>query len=150
MRRREFIAGLGGAVVWPLVARAQQAALPIIGWLHATSPQATRDSIPAFYRGLAEMGFGEGRNVAVEHRWAEGHADRRAALAADLVRRQVVPAAASIAILVGVAGSQYSEAETRDLQSAARVLGVRVQVSRRRTKLPQSLRHLWNSGPAQC
>jgi putative ABC transport system substrate-binding protein len=155
-----------------------------------------RDIIPAFFRGLSEMGFGEGRNVAIEHRWTEGQIDRRPALAADLVRRQVaiivadstdtarvvkdatqtipvvfmaggnpvefglvasfnrpggnltgiallgpdlsakrlellhkmVPAAASIAILAGPAGRQYTEAETSDLQSAARVLGVRVQV----------------------
>jgi putative ABC transport system substrate-binding protein len=155
-----------------------------------------RDMVPAFFRGLLEMGFVEGRNVAIEHRWAEGQVDRRAALAADLVRRQVavmvadttgfaqvardatqtipvvfiaggnpvdfglvasfnrpggnltgvtvlgpdlsakrlellhrlVPAATSIAILAGAAGSQYTKAETRDLQSAARILGVRVRV----------------------
>jgi putative ABC transport system substrate-binding protein len=182
--------------VWSLVARAQQRVPQIIGWLHAQSPQTTRDVIPAFFRGLSEMGFHEGRNVAVEHRWAEGQYDRRPALAADLVRRQVavlvagstrfaqvakdatqtipvifiaggdpvefglvtsfnhpggnltgisvlgpdlsakrlellhklVPVAASIAILAGDADSQYTKAEMRDLQSAAGVLGVRVQV----------------------
>jgi putative ABC transport system substrate-binding protein len=89
MRRREFIAGLGGVAGWPLAARAQQRALPIIGYL-----QATGDSVPgpgrsAFYRGLAEMGFVEGRNVAVEVRSAEGQYDRLPAFATDLVRREV-------------------------------------------------------------
>jgi putative ABC transport system substrate-binding protein len=196
MRRREFIAGLGSAAAWPVVAQAQQRALPIIGWLHAGSSQTMRDIIPAFFWGLSEMGFGEGRNVTIEHRWTDGQIDRRPALAADLVRRQVaiivadstntarvakdatktipivfmaggnpvefglvasfnrpggnltgiamlgpdlsakrlellhkmVPAAASIAILAGPAGRQYTETETSDLQSAARVLGLRVQV----------------------
>jgi ABC-type uncharacterized transport system substrate-binding protein len=89
MRRREFIAGLGSAAAWPLAARAQQPALPVIGFLHNQSMESMRDELPAFQRSLAEAGFVEGRNVAFEHRWAEGHGDRRPALAADLVRRHV-------------------------------------------------------------
>ena len=86
--RREFIAGLGAAA-WPLVARAQQAVTPMIGFL---SPQSADDdymlTVP-FLQGLKETGFVEGRNVAIEYRWAEGHNDRLNALAADLVRRRV-------------------------------------------------------------
>jgi putative tryptophan/tyrosine transport system substrate-binding protein len=90
MRRREFIAGFAGAAAWPLAARAQQLGkLPTIGWLYAQSPEMQRVWMPAFRQGLAEVGYVEGRNVTFEHRSAEGHADRRSALAADLVRRQV-------------------------------------------------------------
>jgi putative tryptophan/tyrosine transport system substrate-binding protein len=89
VRRREFIAGLGAAA-WPLAARAQQPAMPTIGWLHAESPNALQHGLLlAFQRGLAETGFYEGLNLAVEYRWAEGHYDRLPALAADLIRRQV-------------------------------------------------------------
>jgi len=87
MRRREFIAGLGGAAAWPLAVRAQQQARPTIGWPHS-SLDRKQDYIPAFYRGLAETGFVEGRNVAVEQRWSDG-SGQGPALAADLVHRQV-------------------------------------------------------------
>jgi putative tryptophan/tyrosine transport system substrate-binding protein len=193
MRRREFIAGLGAAV-WPLAARAQQPALPVVGWLDGQSPESAREYLPAFRRGLAETGYVEGRNVIVEYHWAENDNDRLSALAADLVRRQVavivasttsaalaakaatqtipivfrigsdpvalglvaslnrpagnltgianldivtkrlallhelVPAIASIALLVNPANPSYVQAETKDLQPAARVLGVRVLV----------------------
>jgi putative ABC transport system substrate-binding protein len=89
MRRRTFIAGLGSAVAWPVVARAQQPGMPVIGWLGGTSPDLYLDSIRAFRQGLSEAGFMEGRNVAVEYRWAEEHNDRLPALAADLVRSRV-------------------------------------------------------------
>jgi putative tryptophan/tyrosine transport system substrate-binding protein len=88
VRRREFIAGLG-SVAWPLSAGAQQRQLPVIGFLHNQSLESMRDELPAFQRGLAETGFVEGRNVVIEHGWAEGSGDRRAALAVDFVRRQV-------------------------------------------------------------
>jgi putative tryptophan/tyrosine transport system substrate-binding protein len=87
MKRREFIAGAAGAAVWPLAAGAQQRALPTIGWLHSRL-DSEKDYIPAFYRGLAETGFVEGRNVAVEHRWSYGSGPA-ATFAADLVHRQV-------------------------------------------------------------
>jgi putative ABC transport system substrate-binding protein len=193
MRRREFIAGLVGSTAWPVVPRARSGGVPIIGWLHAQSPEAHRAFMPAFNQGLLETGFVEGRDVAIEHLWAEGHLDRRPALAAELVRRQVtvivvdttglaavakaatqtipivfafaggdpiefglvrslnrpggnvtgvallgidiaskrlqlisqlVPSAGLIAALVGRADREYARAETKELQSAARVLGV--------------------------
>jgi putative tryptophan/tyrosine transport system substrate-binding protein len=195
MRRREFIAGLGSVVAWPLAARGQQPAVPTIGWLDSQSPEAARESVPAFKQGLAETGYVEGRNVAVEYRWAENDSDRLPALAADLVRRRVAaivalgtPSALAakaaiqtipivfrvgadpveiglvasfnrpggnltgianvgayivskrlallhellptvmIATLVNPANPRFAQIETRDLQAAAGVLGVRMLV----------------------
>ena len=186
----------GTVAAWPLAARAQHPALPTVGWLDFESPEAARESIPAFQQGLADAGYVEGRNVLVEYRWAEGRNDRLPALAADLVHRQVtamvasttssalaakvatqtipvvfrigsdpvalglvtsfnrpagnltgianlsaeiaakrlallrelVPGGALIAMLVNPANRSFAQAETRDLQAAAHVLGVRVLV----------------------
>jgi putative ABC transport system substrate-binding protein len=87
MRRREFIAGIGSAVAWPLAARAQQAGKPLIGFLHSASASAFAEHIPAFHKGLNEAGYVDGQNVTVEYRWAEFHNETLPALAADLVRR---------------------------------------------------------------
>ena len=89
MRRREFIALIGGAAAWPHGARAQQQALPVIGFLSGGAEGPLRSTTAAFHQGLGESGFIEGRNVEILYRWAETHNDRLPALAADLVRRRV-------------------------------------------------------------
>jgi putative tryptophan/tyrosine transport system substrate-binding protein len=197
MRRRVFIAGLGSAVAWPVVARAQQAEKPTIGYLDAGSVETTREVVAAVHRGLSETGYVDGRNVTVEYRWAEDRFDRLPALADDLVRRQVavivspgstlaalaakaatksipivftmgadpieaglvaslnrpggnvtgiyslstavaakrlellhglVPAETSIAYLVNPTNHVGAEIETKELQVAARILGVRLLI----------------------
>jgi putative tryptophan/tyrosine transport system substrate-binding protein len=197
MRRREFIAGLGTAAVWPAVTRAQRAKVPVIGYLDSASLTTSRDFVAAVHRGLAEIGYVEGQNLAVEYRWAEDHYDRLPGLAADLVGRQVavivapgstpaafaakaatksipivfrigndpveiglvaslnrpggnvtgiaslnktvvakrlqllhelVPAATSIAALYNPANAVGAETQTRELQVAARILGVRLSI----------------------
>jgi putative tryptophan/tyrosine transport system substrate-binding protein len=90
LRRREIIALLGGAVAaWPLAVRAQQAAIPIVGYVHADSPQPIADLVAAFREGLRETGYVEGQNVVIEYRWAHNDLSRIPELVADLVQRRV-------------------------------------------------------------
>jgi putative ABC transport system substrate-binding protein len=196
MKRREFIAGLGGAAVWPVVARAQQQTKPTVIWFDVRPGLPLLEHVEAFRRGLAQVGFSEGRDVTVEYHTADGHAERLPALANDLVRRRptaifaptgvsasaakaatqtipiifeagtdpvelglvaslnhpggnltgvaglntdiatkrlellhkAVPATQSIALLTGPADIPNSQVETRYVQSAARTLGLRLQV----------------------
>jgi putative ABC transport system substrate-binding protein len=108
MQRREFIAGLGSAAAWPVVADAQQAAMPVIGYLGTQSADVDYKNytIP-FLQGLKETGYVEGQNVAIEYRWAENQPDRLRALAADLVRRRVTVIVAS-----GTPGALAAKAAT--------------------------------------
>jgi putative ABC transport system substrate-binding protein len=89
MRRREFIAGLGSAAAWPLAARAQQPAMPVVGFLDGVSADASPDRLRAFRQGLGETGYVEGQNVTVEYHLLGGQFDRLPALMADLVRRRM-------------------------------------------------------------
>src|SRR6516164_8344252 len=108
--RRVFIAGLGSGAAWPVVARAQQAAMPVIGLLDSRSPETEREGVPAFQQGLAGIGYVEGRNVIVEYRWADNHDDRLSALAADLVRRRV-----AVIVALGTTTALAAKAATQTI-----------------------------------
>jgi putative tryptophan/tyrosine transport system substrate-binding protein len=111
MRRREFITLLGGAAAWPLAARAQQTAMPMLGILLPGTPVAEMLLLDAFKRGLAQAGYVEGQTVALEYRWAEGRFDRLPALAADLVRRNV----SAIVTLSGTISALAAKAATTSI-----------------------------------
>jgi putative ABC transport system substrate-binding protein len=95
MKRREFVVGVSAVAAWPVAALAQQPAMPVVGFVNAASPGGSYPPLPAFLKGLGETGFVEGRNVAIEYRWAEGHYERLPALIADLVQRKVSVIAAT-------------------------------------------------------
>jgi ABC-type uncharacterized transport system substrate-binding protein len=103
MRRREFIAGLGGAAAWPLAARAQHSAIQVVGLLNGVSNEAYADRIAAIRKGLNEIGFAEGQNVTIEYRPAEGRYDWLPEMATDLVRRQVT-------VIIAIGGTPSAQA----------------------------------------
>jgi putative ABC transport system substrate-binding protein len=112
MRRRDFITLLGGAAAtWPIAARAQQPVIPVIGFFQLTSLELTREKLAYFHRGLGDTGYIEGRNVAIEYRWAHGQNDRLATLVAELVSRQV----SVIVILESTNGALVAKAATQTI-----------------------------------
>jgi ABC-type uncharacterized transport system substrate-binding protein len=107
MKRREFIVGVGAAA-WPVVTRAQQQAMPVIGFLHSEDLRDVHEALPAFLRGLGEIGFIDGRNVTIDYRWGQGRQDRLPGLALQLIKRQVnvIIENSSVAILTTKAATQ--------------------------------------------
>jgi putative ABC transport system substrate-binding protein len=110
MRRREFIAGVGTTAAWPVVARAQQQALPVAGFLTDGSLERRRDQVAMFLKGLGEVGYVEGRNVAIEYRWAEDRSDQLPGLAADLIHEKV-----SVIATLSTASALAAKAATKTI-----------------------------------
>jgi putative ABC transport system substrate-binding protein len=121
LRRREFIAGLGGAAVWPVAGSGQQRTMPVVGWLSGRNSETDANVLPAFRRGLNRQGYVEGRNVTIEYRWADTQFDRLPALGADLVRRQVAVLVVAGAGLSNSYQAVYAITTTTPIVTAAGV-----------------------------
>ena len=128
MRRRNFIALLGGAATWPLSARAQQPAMPVVGFLGPTSADVFADRIRGFQRGLKEMGYVEGENLTIAYRWAEGQFDRLPTLGSPLARRRLMSRALTMWMPPRLGGywviALSLAAQARPPSSEARPLGL--------------------------
>ena len=111
MTRRAVITLLGGAAAWPLAARAQQTPMPVVGFVHLTSVETNRENLATFRRGLEETGYIEGKNLAIEYRWAQGRNDRFPTLVAELVRHQV----SVIVVLESTNGALAAKAATQTI-----------------------------------
>ena len=157
MRRREFIAGLGSAAAWPLAARAQQSAVPVIGYLGAQSADDYQIITVSFFQGLKETGYVDGQNMAVEYRYAENRLDRLPALAADLVRRRVAvivagggraaqaakAATTTIPIVFGIGADPVASGLVASLnRPAANLTGIAILTGELTSKRLQLLREL--------
>ena len=140
MRRRTFIAGLGSAVAWPVVARAQQPAMPVVGYVGVGSADASAGYVAAFRKGLGETGYVEGQNVTVKHHSLEGQFDRLPALMADLVRRRV-----AVIATPNIAASIAAKAATETIPIAFGIndepvkLGLVGSLARRAATRPASI-----------
>jgi|SRR6516162_936522 len=111
LKRRDFISAFGGAAAWPLTARAQQPpSMPLVGFMSARSPGESASLVAAFHKGLNETGYVEGRNVAIEYRWAEGKYDVLPIMATDLVRRRV-----TVIVAIGDPSPQIAKAATQTI-----------------------------------
>jgi putative tryptophan/tyrosine transport system substrate-binding protein len=155
MKRREFIALAGGAAAaWPLAARAQQPAMPVVGFLHIASLETRRQEVASFYQGLKDIGYVEGQNVAIEYRWGENHNDRMPTLAADLVRLQVdvIAALSTPSILVAKAATTTIPTVflTKATRSSLGLLPVSIGPVETSLASPCSVSRWWQSDSSCC